>query len=109
MLDEHEFRHHCDEALADLFKALNRATEDHDFDPDMVSGALQIAFDSPPGKFVVSPQSPLRQVWVSAHSRSFKLDWNPAQQAFVLAGTGQTLKQMIAGAMATQLGELVEL
>lgn len=109
MLDEHEFRRHCDEALADLFKALNRATEDHDFDPDMVSGALQIAFDEPPGKFVVSPQAPLRQVWVSAHSQSFKLDWNVEQQNFVLAETGQTLKQMIAGAMTTHLGEPVEL
>ncbi len=109
MLDEHEFRRHCDAALADLFKSLNRATEDHDFDPDMASGALQIAFDEPPGKFVVSPQAPLRQVWVSAHSRSFKLDWNVEQQAFVLAETGQTLKQMIASAMTTHLGEPVEL
>jgi CyaY protein len=109
MLDEHEFRRHCDGALDDLFKALNRATEDHDFDPDMVSGALQIAFDEPPGKFVVSPQTPVRQVWVSAHSRSFKFDWSPEKQAFVLPDTGQTLKQMIAGAITTHLGEPVEL
>jgi CyaY protein len=109
MLDEHEFRRHCDEALDDLFKALNRATDTHDFDPDMVSGALQIAFDEPPGKFVVSPQTPVRQVWVSAHSRSFKFDWNPEKKAFVLPETGETLKEMIAGAMATHLGEAVEL
>lgn len=109
MLDEHEFRRHCDDALADLFKALNDATADYDFDPDMVSGALQIAFDEPPGKFVVSPQTPVRQVWVSAHSRSFKFDWSPAQQAFVLPDTGQTLKQMIAAAMSTHLGEPVTL
>lgn len=109
MLDEHEFRRHCDEALDDLFKALNQATSSHDFDPDMVSGALQISFDEPPGKFVVSPQAPLRQVWVSAHSRSFKLDWNPEREAFVLAGTGQTLKEMIGAAMTTHLGEAVAL
>jgi len=109
MLDEHEFRRHCDEALDDLFKALNRATAEHDFDPDMVSGALQIAFDEPPGKFVVSPQTPVRQVWVSAHSRSFKLDWNAERKAFVLADTGQSLKEMIGAAMATHLGEAVSL
>jgi CyaY protein len=109
MLDEQEFRRHCDEALDDLFKALNRATEVHEFDPDMVSGALQIAFDEPPGKFAVSPQTPLRQVWVSAHSRSFKFDWSAHKQAFVLPDTGQTLKEMIAGAMTTHLGEPVEL
>ena len=109
MLDEHEFRLHCDEALDDLFKALNDATDDHDFDPDLVSGALQIAFDEPPGKFVVSPLTPLRQVWVSAHSRSFKLDWDASRQAFVLADTGQTLKEMIGEAIATHLGEPVTL
>lgn len=109
MLDEHEFRRNCDAALADLFKALNHATAEHDFDPDMVSGALQIAFDDPPAKFVVSPQTPVRQVWVSAHSRSFKLDWSPEKQAFVLPETGETLKQMIAGAMSTHLDETIEL
>jgi iron donor protein CyaY len=109
MLDEYEFRRHCDAALDDLFKALNRATEEHDLDPDMVNGALQIAFDSPPGKFVVSPQTPVRQVWVSAHSRSFKFDWVPARQAFILPETGETLKQMIGGAISTHLGELVTL
>lgn len=75
----------------------------------MVSGALQIAFDEPPAKFVVSPQAPLRQVWVSAHSRSFKFDWDAEKQAFALADTGQTLRQMIAAAMSTHLGEPVEL
>jgi CyaY protein len=58
---------------------------------------------------VVSPNSPVRQIWVSAHSKSFKLDWDPAQNAFVLPETGESLKQLIEGAVSRQLGEPVEL
>ena len=35
-------------------------------------------------KFVVSPQAPVRQIWVSAMSRSFKLQWDADRSAFVL-------------------------
>ncbi len=77
MIDEQEFRRQCESALDSLYKALGQASEDHDFDPDMNNGALSISFDDPPGRFVVSPQSPVRQIWVSAHSKSFKFDWNP--------------------------------
>jgi frataxin-like iron-binding protein CyaY len=35
---------------------------------------LQIVFEEPaPAKFVVSPNAPVRQIWVSALSRSYKL------------------------------------
>ena len=33
---------------------------------------------------MVSPNAPVRQIWVSAHSKSFKLDWDAAKEAFVL-------------------------
>lgn len=105
MMSEQEFKVACDRALEDLFRALGEATNEHEFDPDMNSGALSISFEEPPGRFVVSPQTPLRQIWVSAHSRSFKFDWDGTN--FVL--DGQTLKQMIAGAISQHLGETVEL
>jgi CyaY protein len=51
------------------------------------NGVLQIVFEEPaPTKFVVSPNAPMRQVWVSAMSRSFKLAWSPDASAFVLDG-----------------------
>jgi hypothetical protein len=49
------------------------------------------------------------QIWVSAHSKSFKLDWDPARSAFVLAGTKQSLAEMIGDAVGQQLGEKVVL
>jgi frataxin-like iron-binding protein CyaY len=58
---------------------------------------------------VVSPNAPVRQIWVSAHSKSFKLDWDDARQAFVLPSTKQTLAEMMAEAIGQQLGESVVL
>jgi hypothetical protein len=49
----------------------------------------------------------VRQIWVSAHSKSFKLDWDPACEAFV--ADGQTLAQIVGGAISQQLGEPVNL
>jgi CyaY protein len=57
----------------------------------------------------VSPNSPVSQIWVSAHSKSFKLDWDPGRAAFVLAGTGQTLADLMADAVGKQLGQEVAL
>ena len=105
MLSEQEYKVACDRALDDLFKALAAAADRHEFDPDMSNGTLTIAFDEPPGRFVVSPQTPVRQIWVSAHSKSYKFDWDGS--AFVL--NGQTLKQMMAAAVSQQMGESVTL
>jgi hypothetical protein len=41
----------------------------------------------------------VRQIWVSAHVQSFKLDWDAGRAAFVLAGTGESLEELIAGAI----------
>ncbi len=56
------------------------ASERHDFEADLGGGALVIEFEAPPAKFVVSPNAPVSQVWVSAQMKSFKLDWDPAPE-----------------------------
>ena len=48
---------------------------------------LQIQFEEPSqAKFVVSPNAPVRQVWVSAMSRSYKLPWSSEHSGFMLDG-----------------------
>jgi CyaY protein len=108
-MDDQEFRSLADQALNDLHRRLSEASGDHDFDADFSSGALAIEFEAPPAKFVVSPNSPVRQIWVSAHSKSFKLDWDPSRAAFVLPGSGETLAQVVGDAVSRQLGEKVSL
>jgi iron donor protein CyaY len=108
-MDDQEFRTLADQALNDLHRRLSTASDQHDFEADFNSGALTIEFEDPPAKFVVSPNSPVRQIWVSAHSKSFKLDWDAARSAFVLAASGQTLAEMVGDAIGQQLDETVKL
>lgn len=109
MMDEAVFRQAADGALESLFKSLTRAGESYEFDADMNNGALTVEFEDSAAKFVVSPNTPVRQIWVSAHSRSFKLDWNEAAGAFLLGEGGQTLAGLIGEHIGTQLGEEVAL
>ncbi len=108
-MDEQEFKRRSGEALDHLYRKLSDAADEHDFEADFNSGALSIEFEDPPGKFVVSPNSPVRQIWVSAHSRSFKLDWDVSRGVFVYADTDESLNELIASAIGKQLGEEVSL
>jgi iron donor protein CyaY len=108
-MDEQEFRNRSDDALTSLYKKLSDATDRYNFEPDFNAGALAIEFEEPKAKFVVSPNAPVRQIWVSAHSKSFKLDWDPNRRSFILPDTKQTLDEMIASAIGQLLGEPVTL
>lgn len=108
-MDELDFRDRCDAALADLHKKLLAAAEDAEFEADFNSGALAIEFEEPPAKFVVSPNAPVRQIWVSALSKSFKLGWEDARAAFVLPETGETLVALIERVIGQQLGDEINL
>ena len=108
-MDEQEFKTRSDEALDRLYKKLSKASDQYDFEPDFNAGALAIEFEEPKAKFVVSPNTPVRQIWVSAHSKSFKLDWDAGRSEFILPDTNQTLDQLIASAIEQHLGERVAL
>lgn len=104
-MDEFEFRRRADDAMESLKRALMTAEEDADFEVEDQAGALQISFDEPPARFVVSPNSAVNQIWISALSTSFKLDWSPARKDFVLAKTGEALKPLVTRLMNEQFGE----
>lgn len=107
-MDDQEFKRRADESLQSLYKRLLAASDDAEFEADFNSGALAIEFEQPPGKFVVSPNSPVHQIWVSAHSKSYKLDWDDVAGTFVLPD-GLTLTELIQDAITKQLGEEVTL
>jgi CyaY protein len=109
MMDEQEFKTRADAALESLYNKLSAASDRYDFEPDFNSGALAIEFEEPKAKFVVSPNAPVRQIWVSAHSKSFKLDWDPNRQVFAMPDSKQTLNELIASAIQQHLGEPVNL
>jgi|SRR5271167_1993445 len=106
MLDDNDFRKRSDSALDSLKKALILAEESSDMEVEDQSGALHISFEEG-SRFVISPNAPVRQIWISALSTSFKLDWSEAAQDFVLLKTGEPLKPLVARLINEQLGEEV--
>jgi len=108
-MDDQEFKNRSEESLQALYKRLAAASDDADFEVDFNGGALAIEFTEPPAKFVISPNAPVHQVWVSAHSKSYKLDWDAVENDFVLQNSGQTLTELIQEAITKQLGEEVAL
>ena len=107
-VDEQQFRLRADAAMSDAYDALVEASDEHDFETDL-GDTLTVEFTDPPAKFVISPNAPVRQIWVSAHSRSFKLDWNEGRQTFVLTETNRSLRELLADAVSEQLGTSVSL
>jgi iron donor protein CyaY len=105
MLDETTFRRHCDAAMEALKKSLIEAEEEGGFEVEEQNGVLNILFEEPPGKFVITPNTPARQVWISALSTSFKLDWSETQKNFVLSKSGETLPLVVERVIKEQLGE----
>jgi iron-sulfur cluster assembly protein CyaY len=104
MMDENDFRKRADAALDSLKKALIAAEESAEIEVEDQAGALQISFEEGT-RFVVSPNAPVRQIWISALATSFKLDWADGEQQFVLAKTGEELKPLVARLINQQLGE----
>ena len=104
MLDETAFRKHADLALDSLKRGLIAAEDSADIEVEDQAGALNIAFDDGT-RFVISPNAPVRQIWISALATSFKLDWSELDQEFVLSKTGEKLKPLVARLINQQLGE----
>ena len=104
MLDELTFRRHADQAIESLKKSLIDAEETGDFEVEEQSGALNITFEEPPAKFVVTPNTPVRQIWISALATSFKLDWSEEQADFIYPKDSLPLKPLVARLINQHLG-----
>jgi CyaY protein len=108
MLTEHDFQKKADAAFEDLKRRLLRLGDEHAFDVEGESGKLEVIFDEPePAKFVISPNTPIREIWISALSTSFKLAWSDSRNAFVHEKSGEDLLQVMSRVVSQQLGEQV--
>jgi CyaY protein len=105
MIDETTFRRESDRALESLKQALFRAEESGGFEAEEKNGVLNVLFDDGASKFVFTPNTPVRQVWISAQSTSFKLEWNEAAHAFTLPKTGEDLRSLTQRLLREQLDD----
>lgn len=104
-MDEQEFRRRAEIAIEALKKSLYVAEESADLEVEEQNGVLNVVFEEPPGKFVITPNAPVKQIWISALATSFKLDWSETAGDFVLEKTGEKLKPLMSRLVNEHLGE----
>jgi frataxin len=110
MLDEKDFQRKADAAFDDLKKRMLTLGDEHGFDVEGEAGKLEVLFEAPAeAKFVISPNTPVREIWISALSTSFKLGWNASRNTFVLEKTGEDLHAVMSRVISQQLGAQVTL
>lgn len=101
-LSEQAFRVKVDETLEALQRSLLAWADDEGFEVDLQGGVLDIVFEEPSAaRFVISPNAPVRQIWVSALVKSYKLGWAVDRGAFVLED--ETLHDLIVRLIHQQL------
>jgi len=107
MVDELEFRRFCEIALDGLKQHLIELEESDDagFEVEEQNGVLNVLFEGPTAKFVITPNAPVRQIWISALSTSFKLDWDETASEFVLPRTGEKLIPLVDRLIAEHVEE----
>jgi len=109
MLPEQDFQNKADSAFNELKKRLLSLVDDHGFDIDGQDGRLEVIFEEPePATVVVSPDTPVREICVSALSTRFKLRWSEPRNAFV-GETGEDLMEVMSRVMSQHLGTQVNL
>lgn len=109
-MDEMDFRRKGDAALEALRRRLLELGDAHGFEVEGAGEKLELLFeDENETRFVISPNTPARQIWISALATSFKLGWSEAAGAFVLEKTGETLPQVMGRILTQQLGAPVSL
>jgi iron donor protein CyaY len=110
MLEEKDFQRKADAAFEDLKKRLLTLGDEQGFDVEGESGKLEVIFEEPEeAKFVISPNTPVREIWISALSTSFKLAWSDARNSFVHEKSGEDLIGVMKRVISQQLGAQVQL
>src|ERR1700679_1448827 len=98
MMDEQEFRKATSTALDALLQHLIAREEDEEagFEVEGGQGGLiNVLFEQPPGKFVITPNAPIQQIWISALSTRSKLDENAPPNSFFLPKNGEQLIPLV--------------
>jgi len=107
-MDEQDFQKRSDAAFEALLRRLQDAGDVHGFEVEGGSGKLEVLFENEDQtRFVISPNAPVRQIWISALTTSFKLSWSDAAQSFILDKTGETLMALMGRILTEQLGSPV--
>jgi CyaY protein len=111
-MDEQDFRKKSDAALEALKRRLLDLGDEHGFEVEGSGERLELLFEAAtaePGepeevRFVISPNTAARQIWISALDTSFKLAWSETAGAFKLEKTDENLREVMGRILTQQLG-----
>ena len=97
MKSDHEFEIAAEAALDGLKRHLIVRGEEEQsaFEVEQQNGALNILFDHSGARFVITSNTPMHQIWISAPATNFKLNWDSRMEEFILPRTGETLIALV--------------
>src|SRR5450755_3458552 len=104
-----DFSTHYDATIRELESRLSEAIDQgSDFDFDKSGDVIKIGFTDGE-KFVVSPNSPVQQLWVSANYAGSRFNWSEETNDWLHEKTGESIFVFLASAMTQKLGEDITL
>jgi CyaY protein len=104
-MEEQDFRRESDAALEGLKRRLLELGDEHGFEVEGSGERLELLFEEPEEvRYVISPNTAARQIWISALDTSFKLAWSKTGGAFKLEKTGENLREVLGRILTQKLG-----
>ncbi len=103
------FSKNYDATIRDLESKLGDLIDDGaDFDLDRRGDVLTIEFEDGE-KIVITPQSPMEQLWVSANYAGHRFKWSDAVAHWTNEKGGESIQSFLSNALSTKLGTPVTL
>ena len=103
LMDEQAFRTLVSSALSDLSLQVDRIDSDA-FETRLADGVFQVDFEGG-GVFVLSPQVPVRELWLSAFSRAWHFRY--VDGAWLERDSGEALDGILSAHFTRRLGQPV--
>lgn len=97
MQNDHAFGIAAEAALDELKRHLIVREEDEQiaFEVEKQNGVLNVHFDHPSARFVITSNAPMHQIWISERTASLRLNWDSRMEEFILPRTGETLIALV--------------
>ena len=107
MMEEQEFKKRADGALALLSRELASAADDYGFRTDFKGGVITVQCGS--AKLTIAANTQSQHVLVTLPAKSYRLDWDVVENAFIHSDSGESLKDIVEQALSKHMKQDVSL
>jgi iron-sulfur cluster assembly protein CyaY len=103
------FSQHYDETIRDLETRLSNAIDGGtEFDFEKNGDVLTLEFDDGE-RFIISPNSPVQQLWVSANFSGSRFNWSDEANEWIHEKDGRALTHFLDEELSKKLGKAVSI